>query len=62
METVKEVSTNRYIIALVHAKSGMYYVKWQKIDDDEPITSPGLAELGNALYMFDHKLQELQGN
>lgn len=61
---IKSIETRRYILALLQSNSGLYYVKYQLLlEEDQPsVTSEGVQDLNNALMIFDVKRQELEGN
>lgn len=64
-EPVKSITTKRYYIQLTQAKSsGLYYLEYGTRggkNDTKNITD-GISDLNTALYVFEQKRLEYEGN
>jgi hypothetical protein len=59
MKTIKKIETNRYDLALLEADDGYTVCYTTKV---EKVKSENIIDYSTASYLFDLKLQELEGN
>ncbi len=62
MTTIKLIEKPRYTIALIQANSGLYYIKYSRQGYKDAVTSEGIRDLTNALFIFDVKITEFEGH
>ena len=58
--TIKSVGNNHFTLELVELDSGMYCVRFEA--NEKMHFSEKILDYNTASYMFDLKLQELEGN
>lgn len=61
LTTIKSIITKRYEITLLQSNAGLYYVEVIK-KDQQPDVSESMDDLNTALFVFDIKIEELEGN
>lgn len=61
MILIKEISTPKYQIILSQTEDGYYYVSYHNILEFDAISEP-IKDYKTAAYLFDLKLQELEGH
>lgn len=59
IETIKAIYTKRFEISLLQGPSGLYYIK--QVRDKKEYVSDSIRDLKIALYVFDAKVEELEG-
>jgi hypothetical protein len=64
IKTIKQISTSKYEIAIIELPDGRYCVFYGRPEDplDKYTASEEFRDYNIASYMFDIKLQELEGN
>jgi hypothetical protein len=61
MTLIKEVMTKKYQVLLSQSESGMYYISYHNSLEFNQI-SEAIEDYGVASFLFDIKLQEMEGN
>lgn len=59
-KVIKMIGTKNFVLSLYESVSGRYYIEYEhkeKVTMSEP-----MDDFNNASYLFDLKLQELEGN
>jgi hypothetical protein len=59
-KVIKMIGTKNFVLSLYESASGRYYIEYEvgeKVTMSEP-----MADFKNATFLFDLKLQELEGN
>lgn len=62
-ETIKSIETRRYVIQLMQARSGLYYVVYEQPHDEQgPCSTDGIQDFFTASSVFDTILMDLEGH
>ena len=59
---VKGLTTSKFEVELLQDPDGRYYVRYRHLYDREDQFSEYVTDFSTASYMFDLKIQEMEGN
>lgn len=63
VQVVKRIETKRYSLTLGQATSGLYYIQYVNAkDENKDFVTDSMEDLNIALYVFDLKYAEFEGN
>lgn len=60
-KTVKLIATNKFEVEMLVAKDDSYYIRYHKLFLDNSEFSERITDFKTASYLFDLKVQELEG-
>lgn len=59
-KVLKMINTKRFVVSLWETDAGRYYIEYE-VNERVTMSEP-MQDFANATYLFDLKLQELEGN
>ncbi len=60
-KSIKAFSNNRFNVELIQASDDVYTIKYENFKFGEPVYSENITDFNTASFLFDLKIEELEG-